>query len=53
VTVGTTVDRGTVPRADVAEVIATAILEGTAVKTQFELVSGETPVSDALATIKY
>jgi uncharacterized protein YbjT (DUF2867 family) len=53
VTVGTTVERGTVPRADVAEVIATAILEGTAVKTQFELVSGETPVSDALATIKY
>ena len=53
VAVGTTVERGTVPRADVAEVIATAILEGTAVKTQFELVSGETPVSDALATIKY
>ena len=53
VAVGTTVERGTIPRADVAEVIATAILEGTAVKTQFELVSGETPVSDALATIKY
>ncbi|TDT66162.1 SDR family oxidoreductase [Frigoribacterium sp. PhB116] len=53
VTVGQTVERGTVSRADVAEVIATAIIEGTAVKTQFELVSGETPVSDALATIKY
>jgi uncharacterized protein YbjT (DUF2867 family) len=53
VSVGQTVERGTVSRADVAEVIATAIVEGTAVKTQFELVTGETPVSDALATIKY
>jgi len=53
VTVGQKVERGTVARADVAEVIATAIIEGTAVRTQFELISGETGVSDALATIKY
>ena len=53
VTVGTTVDRGTIPRADVAEIIATALIEGTAVKTQFEVVSGDATVSDALATIKY
>ncbi|MDY0891145.1 SDR family oxidoreductase [Frigoribacterium sp. CFBP9030] len=53
VTLGTTVDRGTIPRADVAEIIATALIEGTAVKTQFEVVSGDATVSDALATIKY
>jgi uncharacterized protein YbjT (DUF2867 family) len=53
VTAATTVERGTIPRADVAEIIATALLEGTAVKTQFEVVSGDTTVSDALATIKY
>ena len=53
VTVGTTVERGSIPRADVAEIIATALIEGTAVKTQFEAVSGDVPVSDALATIKY
>lgn len=53
VTVGRTVERGTVPRADVAEVIATSLLEGTAVRTQFELVSGDLSVSDALAAIKY
>ena len=53
VAVGTTVERGTIPRADVAEIIATAITEGTAVRTQFEAVSGDVPVSDALATIKY
>jgi len=53
VSVGRTVERGSVPRADVAEVIATALVEGTAVRTQFELVSGDLPISDALATIKY
>jgi uncharacterized protein YbjT (DUF2867 family) len=53
VTAATTVERGTIPRADVAEIIATALLEGTAVKTQFEVVSGDATVSDALATIKY
>jgi uncharacterized protein YbjT (DUF2867 family) len=53
VTVGTTVERGSIPRADVAEIIATALIEGTAVKTQFEAVSGDVTVSDALATIKY
>lgn len=36
-----------------AEIIATALIEGTAVKTQFEVVSGDATVSDALATIKY
>ncbi|GAA4677193.1 SDR family oxidoreductase [Frondihabitans cladoniiphilus] len=53
VTVGTRVDSGEIPRADVASLVATAILEGTAVRTQFEAVSGEIPISDALATIKY
>ncbi|WP_445996739.1 SDR family oxidoreductase [Okibacterium fritillariae] len=53
ITTGATVDRGEIPRADVAEIVATAILEGTAVRTQFEVISGETPISDALAEIKY
>jgi hypothetical protein len=53
ITTGSTVDRGEIPRADVAEIVATAILEGTAVRTQFEVISGETPISDALAEIKY
>ena len=53
VTAASTVERGTIPRADVAEIIATALIEGTAVRTQFEVVSGDSTVSDALATIKY
>ncbi|WP_423918668.1 SDR family oxidoreductase [Frigoribacterium sp. 2-23] len=53
VALGSTVERGSIPRADVAEIIATALIDGTAVKTQFEAVSGDVPVSDALATLKY
>lgn len=53
VAVGSRLDSGSIPRADVADIVATAIIEGTAVHTQFETVSGELPISDALATIKY
>lgn len=53
VSVGSRLDAGTIARADVASIVATAITEGTAVRTQFEVVTGELPVSDALATIRY
>ncbi|ROQ36748.1 putative NAD(P)-binding protein [Frondihabitans sp. PhB188] len=53
VAVGARLENASIPRADVAAVVATAIIEGTAVKTQFELTSGELDISDALAAIKY
>jgi nucleoside-diphosphate-sugar epimerase len=53
VTVGSRLPSGRIPRADVAQVVATALIEGTAVRTQFELVSGELPISDALTAIRY
>jgi uncharacterized protein YbjT (DUF2867 family) len=53
VTVGSRIDTGTIPRADVAAIVATALLEGVAVKTQFEVTSGELEISDALTAIRY
>ncbi len=40
---------GSVPRADVAAVLAQLLESGTAVRTQFELISGHTPIAEALA----
>ncbi|WP_166875942.1 NAD(P)-binding oxidoreductase [Salinibacterium sp. ZJ450] len=48
VTVGDTVDRGTIPRADVAAVVAHLLQSGGAVRRQFELVSGDTPIAEAI-----
>jgi uncharacterized protein YbjT (DUF2867 family) len=53
VSVAARFDKGTISRADVAALIASALTEGTAVKTQFEVITGEVPISDALTTIKY
>ncbi|GAA4265485.1 SDR family oxidoreductase [Frondihabitans peucedani] len=53
VAVGARLETGTIPRADVASIVATALLEGVAVKTQFEVVSGELEISDALTAIRY
>jgi uncharacterized protein YbjT (DUF2867 family) len=53
VSVAARFDEGTISRADVAALIVSAITEGTAVKRQFEVVSGEVPISDALTTITY
>ncbi|MCU1528351.1 MAG: NAD-dependent dehydratase [Frondihabitans sp.] len=53
VAVGSRLPSGRIPRADVAQVVATALVEGTAVRTQFDLVSGELPIGDALTTIRY
>src|ERR1700712_4636035 len=48
ISVGETVDRGTIPRADVAAIIVSS-LGGLAVGKQFEVISGQTPIADALA----
>jgi nucleoside-diphosphate-sugar epimerase len=53
ISVGKRLESGSIPRADVAAIVATAIDEGTAVRVQFETVSGEAAISDALVTIRY
>jgi nucleoside-diphosphate-sugar epimerase len=52
VTVGTHVERGSVPRADVAAVIAAALADDSTIGAQFELVSGDVAIVDALATLQ-
>ena len=44
-------DRGSIPRADVAEVIAVALETPSTVRTTFEVVGGEVPVAEALAAL--
>ncbi|MBF4591285.1 MULTISPECIES: NAD(P)H-binding protein [unclassified Curtobacterium] len=51
VTVGRTVPRGSIPRADVAAVVVHALLDDTAVGVQFEVTSGNTPIPAALAAL--
>jgi uncharacterized protein YbjT (DUF2867 family) len=48
ITIGESVDRGTIPRADVASILV-ACLSGTAIGRQFEVISGPTPIAEALA----
>jgi uncharacterized protein YbjT (DUF2867 family) len=45
------VPRGRIPRADVAAVIAELLESGAASRSQFELVSGDDAISDALAAL--
>ncbi|MCB2413408.1 SDR family oxidoreductase [Demequina sp. TTPB684] len=49
VTLASEVERGTVPRADVAAVIAACLTNENAVGQQWELVSGSTPVAEAVS----
>ena len=49
ITIGETVERGTIPRADVAAVLL-ACLAGAASGRQFEVISGPTPVAEALGS---
>ena len=49
VTLAETVDRAQVPRADVAAVIVAALDEPATINRQWELVSGDTPIDDAIA----
>ncbi|ROP60291.1 putative NADH-flavin reductase [Curtobacterium sp. PhB130] len=51
VTVGTTVPRGSIPRADVAAVVMHALLDETALSAQFEVTSGNTPIPAALGAL--
>ncbi len=49
VTLADRAERGEVPRADVAEVIAAVLADDATAGHQWELVGGDTPVADALA----
>jgi uncharacterized protein YbjT (DUF2867 family) len=49
VTIADRTERGEVPRADVAEVIAAVLADDATTGHQWELVGGDTPVADALA----
>lgn len=46
VQVGDTVPDGSIPRADVAAVLASVLIEGRAIRRQFELTSGDTGIED-------
>jgi uncharacterized protein YbjT (DUF2867 family) len=50
VTLGDPIERGTIPRADVAALIVAA-LGGLAVHKQFEATSGSTPIAEALGAL--
>jgi uncharacterized protein YbjT (DUF2867 family) len=43
--------RGTIPRADVAAVLVACLRDASAVRKQFEVISGDTPVADAIASL--
>ena len=51
VTVGKTVDRGSIPRADVAAIILALLVDVSGVGSQFEVISGQTPLTEALAAL--
>ena len=48
VTLGEHVERGEIPRADVAAVVAAVLLEDATIGRQWELVSGDVPIAEAL-----
>jgi uncharacterized protein YbjT (DUF2867 family) len=48
---GSRVPRGSIPRADVSATIAALLETGAASRTQFELVSGDDPITEALANL--
>lgn len=43
--------RGQIPRDDVAEIVVRLLVDGTGVGRQFEVISGDTPIPDALAAL--
>jgi uncharacterized protein YbjT (DUF2867 family) len=51
VKVGERLQRGEIPRADVAAFIATALVAPNAIGKTFELVSGDTPIDEAVAAL--
>lgn len=51
VKLGEHVERGPIPRADVAALIWSTLVDGSAIRSQFEAVTGDDSVSDALAAL--
>ncbi|MDQ1596645.1 MAG: hypothetical protein QOI70_69 [Microbacteriaceae bacterium] len=51
VNIGETVDSGRIPRADVAALVARLIVENGAIHRQFEVVSGDTPIAEAVLSL--
>lgn len=51
VTLAASTDRGTIPRADVAWIVTQLLTSGAGVHAQFEAVSGDTPIAEALRTV--
>ena len=43
--------RGQIPRDDVAEIVVRLVVDGTAVRRQFEVISGDTPIPEALGAL--
>jgi uncharacterized protein YbjT (DUF2867 family) len=51
VAVGASLPRGSIPRADVAAVLAETLLAPAAIRATFDLVSGSTPIPEAVASL--
>jgi uncharacterized protein YbjT (DUF2867 family) len=51
VSAAASVERGAIPRADVAAVLAAVLHRGETIGKTFELVSGDTPIDEALASL--
>jgi nucleoside-diphosphate-sugar epimerase len=51
VTLAASTGRGSIPRADVAWIVVQLLTTGTAVHRQFEAVSGDTPIAEALRAV--
>ena len=51
VTVSESVDRGSIPRADVAALVTALIVDAAGVRRQFEVTSGPTPIAEAVGTL--
>ena len=51
VTLADSTGRGSIPRADVAWIVAQLLTTGTAVRRQFEAISGSTPIAEAVRAI--
>jgi uncharacterized protein YbjT (DUF2867 family) len=53
VQVATSTGRGSIPRADVAAIIAVALENGYGIRAQFEAISGTDAIPEALAAVRY
>jgi uncharacterized protein YbjT (DUF2867 family) len=51
VQVAASTGRGQIPRDDVADVVVRLVTDGTGVRKQFEVISGDTPIAEALAAL--